>query len=56
MEIALGKMQMRSSDFWDMSLQEFYAALNGFAEFHSSGKPPPMSRNELEALMELHPD
>jgi hypothetical protein len=56
MEIALGKMQMSARDFWDMSLQEFFAALNGFAEFHSGGKPPPLSKSELEELMELNPD
>lgn len=49
-------MQIRPKDFWDMSLQEFYAALNGFAEFHSGGKPPPLGKGELEELMELYPD
>ena len=56
MQIAMGKMQIRPKDFWDMSLQEFNAALNGFAEFHSGGKPPPLGRDELEKLMELNPD
>jgi len=56
MQIALGKMRMSASEFWDMSLQEFYAALNGFAEFHSGGKPPPLGKDELEELMELYPD
>lgn len=52
----MGKMLIRPEDFWDMSLIEFYAALNGFAEFHSGGKESPMDRSELETLMELHPD
>jgi len=56
MEIGLGKMQLRPDDFWNMSLYEFNHALKGFAEFHSGGQPPPMTRNELEELMELHPD
>lgn len=47
---------MTAQDFWEMSLQEFYAAMSGFAEFHSGGKPPPLSRNELDELMELYPD
>lgn len=42
--------------FWDMSFQEFYAAVEGFAEFHSGGKPPPLSKGELDNLMELYPD
>lgn len=56
MEIALGKMQMSANDFWEMSLFEFYAALNGFAEFHAGGKPPPLAKDELEDLMERYPD
>tara|TARA_B000000609_G_C24182148_1_gene359722 strand:- start:250 stop:399 length:150 start_codon:yes stop_codon:yes gene_type:complete len=49
-------MGIRPDDFWNMSLQEFHAALNGFAEFHSSGKPPPLNKDELEDLMERYPD
>jgi uncharacterized phage protein (TIGR02216 family) len=49
-------MQMRPDDFWNMSLQEFYAAINGFSEFHSAGTPPPITRNELDSLMERYPD
>tara|TARA_B100001093_G_scaffold345416_1_gene330110 strand:- start:1099 stop:1269 length:171 start_codon:yes stop_codon:yes gene_type:complete len=56
MQIGLGKMQMRPDDFWNMSLVEFYAALDGFAEFYSSGKPPPLNKNELQDLMERYPD
>lgn len=56
MKLALGKMGMRPDDFWNMSLIEFYAAMDGFAEFHSGGKPPPLRRDELEDLMELYPD
>jgi uncharacterized phage protein (TIGR02216 family) len=56
MEIGLGIMQMRQQDFWDLSPHEFYAALNGFSEFHSSGKPTPLGRDELNDLMERYPD
>lgn len=56
MKIALGKMGMSPDVFWNMSITEFYAAIEGFAEFHSGGKPPPLSRNELEDLMERYPD
>ena len=56
MEIGLGKMQMRPNDFWDMSMIEFRRALDGFAEFHSGGKPPPLNKDELDDLMERYPD
>lgn len=56
MQIGLGKMQMRPDDFWNMSLQEFNSAITGFAEFHSSGTPPPLTRDELDDLMERYPD
>lgn len=47
---------MSSEQFWSMSFQEFLLAVDGFAEFHSGGTPPPLQRNELEELMELYPD
>lgn len=56
MEVALGKMAMPPHIFWDMSFPEFYAAITGFTEFHSDGTPPPMTKDELEDLMERYPD
>lgn len=56
MELALGKMGMRPDDFWNMGFPEFYAAVEGFAEFHSGGRPPPLQKDELDELMELYPD
>jgi len=56
MQTALGKMGIPPNVFWDMSFYEFYAAIEGFAEFHSGGKPPPLSKGELEDLMERYPD
>ena len=47
---------MRPDDFWNLSMMEFNSALNGFADFHSGGKPPPLSRDELDDLMERYPD
>lgn len=54
--MALGKMRMTPQEFWDCSLYEFLSAVDGFVEFHSDGTPPPMTRDELTELMELHPD
>ena len=57
MEIGLGKMGIPPRDFWDMSLFELYSAINGFAEFHGGSKEnAPMTRDELEDLMERYPD
>ena len=49
-------MGLSPSEFWDMSLQELILALDGFAEFHSGGEPPPLAKSELEELMERYPD
>lgn len=49
-------MQMRPNDFWNMSMIEFRCALDGFADFHSGGKPPPLNKGELDDLMERYPD
>tara|TARA_R100000329_G_C7518010_1_gene182630 strand:- start:443 stop:613 length:171 start_codon:yes stop_codon:yes gene_type:complete len=56
MRLALGKMNIAPDVFWGMSFPEFYSAVEGFAEFHSGGKPPPLSKGELEDLMERYPD
>ena len=36
-----------------MSLTEFYLACDGLEEFHSGGKAKPLTKNELDNLMEL---
>lgn len=56
MKLAFGTMQIRPADFWDMSLEEFYCAIEGFKQFHSAQTSEPMTRNELDRLMELYPD
>jgi uncharacterized phage protein (TIGR02216 family) len=49
-------MRMTSEEFWNISLKEFLLAVEGFIEFNSDGKPPPMKKDELEELMERYPD
>ena len=56
MQTALGKMQMRPDDFWNMSLYEFYAATEGFAEFHGGNQSSPLLKEEVQDLMERYPD
>lgn len=50
-------MQIRPDDFWNMSMPEFYMALQGFKNFHAAQeKDEPMSKDRLDELMELYPD
>lgn len=56
MEICLGMIGMSPNDFWQSSPKEIYRAIDGFMEFNSSDQQQPMSRNELDNLMELYPD
>jgi hypothetical protein len=47
---------MTANEFWELSLHEFFLASEGFIEFHSGGKPPPLRKDELNDLMERYPD
>ena len=43
MQLAIGKVGVSPSEFWQMSWLEFTAMAEGFAEFHGGGdgiKPP----------------
>ena len=55
-EICLGMIGMRPDDFWNSSPQEIFSAIDGFMEFNGGKGEEPMSRDELEDLMELYPD
>lgn len=57
MEIGLGVLQLAPDAFWSMSLTEMYAACDGLNAYNSGGKDSgPMTRSELQELMELYPD
>lgn len=59
MEIGLGVLQLSPDAFWSMSLFEMYAACDGLNAYNGGGsseKSGPMTRSELEELMELYPD
>jgi len=47
---------MSTKDFWDSSVSEITFAIKGFSEFNGGKKERPMSREELDNLMELNPD
>ena len=57
MEVCLGMIGMTPKDFWDCSPAELYAAIDGFAALHTDpNSPAPLTKSELEDLMELYPD
>ena len=56
MEICMGMISMQPSEFWNSSVVEIHAAIDGFLEFNSNGQPAPMTRDELDDLMERYPD
>ena len=56
MEICLGMIGMAPSEFWNCSVHEINAAIDGFLEFNTSNSPQPMDRDELQSLMERYPD
>lgn len=47
---------MQPENFWNSSVPEISFAIKGFSEFNGGKKDKPMSRDELDNLMELHPD
>tara|TARA_R100000773_G_scaffold22815_1_gene20091 strand:+ start:1239 stop:1391 length:153 start_codon:yes stop_codon:yes gene_type:complete len=47
---------IQPNQFWEMSPVEVNLAIAGFKEFHGGQTADPMSRGELDRLMELHPD
>jgi uncharacterized phage protein (TIGR02216 family) len=47
-------MRLTPDTFWSMSLGEWRAAVNGFAR--RSSRATPLTRGDLDRLMQLHPD
>ncbi len=56
MEIGLGIVGLSPEDFWNMSIIEFYSALEGFKEFNTDQSKKPLSKGELQDMMERYPD
>ena len=56
LEVCVGMIGLSPKEFWDMSIPEISFAVNGFSEFNGSSKDKPMSKDELDNLMELNPD
>jgi Phage tail assembly chaperone protein, TAC len=56
MKLGLGFMGIRPQDFWNYSLREWQATVEGFIE-NKYGKPQrPMNKSRLQELMERYPD
>jgi len=55
-QVCVGMIGIQPDSFWDMSPREIYLAIDGFKEFNGAQSDKPLSKNELEELMELHPD
>lgn len=56
MQIGLGVLHLSPDEFWSMTLTEFYCACDGMSEFQGGRNTEPLSRSELDELMELYPD
>lgn len=56
MQTGLGILSLRPSEFWNMTMIEFVSACEGFAKFHSTQPNAPMTRDEMQDLMERYPD
>lgn len=56
MQVCLGMMMMDPNVFWNLSPKEMYEAMKGFKRFHAAEQETPLSRDELDNLMELYPD
>lgn len=54
--IGIGIIGIQPSEFWNMSLKELLLAIDGFTEFNTTKKDKPLSKDELNKLMELYPD
>ena len=47
---------MTPEEFWNMTMIEFCSACDGFARFNGADQNAPMSKDELQDLMERYPD
>ena len=56
LQTGLGILQLTPETFWNMTMIEFNSACEGFSKFHSSSSDTPMTKDEMEDLMERYPD
>lgn len=59
MKFSFGVLRIAPDVFWNMTMIEFLATFEGYGNTQPKGKDradAPMTRNELEQMMQLHPD
>ena len=54
--ICVGMIGIQPEQFWRMSPIEINLAIAGFKEFNGVKEDRPLTADELNELMELHPD
>tara|TARA_R100000426_G_scaffold79964_2_gene57700 strand:+ start:1396 stop:1539 length:144 start_codon:yes stop_codon:yes gene_type:complete len=47
---------MTPEQFWSMTMIEFSCAVEGFSSFHASSSDTPLTKDELQDMMERYPD
>ena len=47
---------MPPNEFWNLTMIEFVCACEGFSKFHGGQSDTPMTKDELQDLMERYPD
>lgn len=56
MEFALGILGWTPDAFWDATLPELFAAMDGWNKIHGGNEEEYMNRDELEEMMKRFPD
>lgn len=57
MRVGLGHMGIAPSAFWDYTLSEWVATIDGYRKKNGGGaEVEPLSKPELSKLMEMYPD
>ena len=56
LETGIGVLQMTPDQFWNMTMIEFSCAVEGFSSFHASQSNTPLTKYELQDMMERYPD
>ncbi len=56
LEICVGMIGIQPDQFWNMSVNEIYIVIQGFAEYNGGKSSNPMDKEDLDKLMEMFPD
>lgn len=56
MELALGGLGWTPDTFWNATLPELFAAMDGWNKMHGDPEEDSMSQDELDEMMERFPD